>query len=314
LKIVPAIEPHGGLSRLTLFFALSRTPHALLEMATPGLASLIWLGTFPPLRVILLGLMTVFAGYTSVYALNDLMGYRSDRKKMKRAGMRGSGDDLDALMVRHPLARGLLRFRDTVLWVLAWGVLALVGAYILNPICILIFIGGFVLEAFYCLLWRVSPFRTIVSGAVKTSAAIAALFAVDSNPSFVFLFVLFLWLFFWEIGGQNVPNDWADIEEDIHIKAKTIPLRFGPDRAKVIVLGSLILCIIANVILLRLAPFRFGLPCLGICLFLGIFFLIVPAYRLYKTKEPLHALILFNRASIYPLSLLTVVALKLAIS
>lgn len=282
-------------------------------MASPGLASLIWLGTFPPLRVILLGLVTVFAGYTSVYALNDLIGYRSDREKMKRGGFCDSGDDLDALMVRHPLARGFLHVKETVLWIVAWGVLALVGSYLLNPICILIFMGGFILEAFYCILWRVSPFRTIVSGAVKTSASLAALFAVDSNPSFSFLLVLFLWLFFWEIGGQNVPNDWADMEEDIYIKARTIPLRFGPERAKVIVLGSLILCVTANAVLLRLAPFRFGLHYVGICFFAGAFFLIIPAYRLYKQKDPRHALILFNRASFYPLALLIVVVVKLVI-
>ena len=64
--------------RLKLFLALSRTPHGLLDLATPGLAALLCLGGFPTPGVTLLGLLTVFAGYTAVYALNDLVDYRTD--------------------------------------------------------------------------------------------------------------------------------------------------------------------------------------------------------------------------------------------
>ena len=32
-----------------------------------------------------------------------------------------------------------------------------------------------------------------------------------------------------KIGGQHIPNDWADIEEDRQIKEKTIPVIYGPD-------------------------------------------------------------------------------------
>jgi len=35
----------------------------------------------------------------------------------------------------------------------------------------------------------------------------AAVVAVDPDPSAAFLIALFLSLFFWEIGGQNIPND-----------------------------------------------------------------------------------------------------------
>ncbi len=71
------------LSRLELFLALSRTPHGLLDMTTPCLAALLWLGAFPTFKVILVGLLPVFAGYSAVYALNDLIDYRSDKKKME---------------------------------------------------------------------------------------------------------------------------------------------------------------------------------------------------------------------------------------
>ena len=105
------------------------------------------------------------------------------------------------------MAQGLLSLREGLLWALGWSLLAIVGAYLLRPVCVLIFLAGCFLEATYCLMLKVSPFRTIVSGGVKTTGAIAAVFAVDPHPSFIYVAALFLWLFFWEIGGQNVPND-----------------------------------------------------------------------------------------------------------
>ncbi len=299
-----------GLSRLKLFFALSRTPHGLLDMAIPALCALLWLGTFPPFKVIALGLITAFAGYTAVYALNDVIDYRIDKEKIRQGGFGDSDDYLDAVMVRHPVAQGFLSLREGLLWVTIWALLALIGAYILNPICVLIFLAGCFLESVYCLMLKVSHFRTIVSGAVKTSGGIAAVFAVDPGPSPSFLIILFLWLFLWEIGGQNVPADWTDVEEDGRIQAKTIPVRFGPEKTNIIILGTLILAVAINVILFRLAPAGFGLPYVVAALFVGLYLLLAPAYRLYKTKERLHALALFNGSSYYPLALLAIVTVK----
>ncbi len=201
-----------ALSRLKLFFALSRTPHGLLDMCTPGFGALLWLGELPSFFIIVIGMITTFAGYTAVYALNDVIDYKVDKEKAAQGGLSRSGADLDGVLVRHPMAQGYLGFKEGVFWSVAWSLVALVGALILNPICVLIFVGGVALETIYCLLWRVSPFRTFISGAVKTSGALAAVFAVDPNPSGTYLVVLFLLLFFWEIGGQNISNDWADHE------------------------------------------------------------------------------------------------------
>lgn len=305
-----SVKHPGGLSHLRLFFALSRTPHALLDMATPCLAALLWLGTFPPVRVILLGLITVFAGYTSVYALNDVINHRSDREKVQQGGFQDAGNYLDGVMVRHPLAHGLMGLGESLCWTVGWAVLAVVGAYLLNPVCVLVFAGGCALEAVYCLMWRMSWLRSIVSGAVKTSGAVAAVFAVDPQPSSSFLLFLFLWLFFWEIGGQNIPNDWTDIEEDRRVQAKTIPVRFGPEPAAGFIVCLLMITPMANYILLRLTPYRFGLPYLAACIMAGIYLLLFPAYRLFKTKERNHAIALFNKASYYPLVLLAVVTAR----
>jgi 4-hydroxybenzoate polyprenyltransferase len=279
-----------GIARLKLFWALSRTPHGLLDMCTAALASLLWLGHFPSFKIIGLGLITVFAGYTAVYALNDVVGYRSDKKKVQQGNLRGIEDceDLDAVLVRYPMARGLLSFKEGLVWAVAWALLALIGAYI-------------------------SPSRTLLSGVVKAAGPIAAVFAVDPNPSAPYLIVLFLLIFFWEIGGQNVPNDWIDLEEDVRFGARTVPIRLGVEEANVIIFGSIILTVILSGILLILSPVTFELPFIIAFAFVGFYFLLMPTIKLYQSEESSHALILFNKASYYPLALLVVVVIKLII-
>ena len=97
----------GLRTKLNLFFALSRTPHGLIDIATPALGALLWLNGFPPPGIIALGFITAFAGYTTIYALNDLLGWRSDRLKLGTEPDLGRANDLDAVGVRHPIAVGL---------------------------------------------------------------------------------------------------------------------------------------------------------------------------------------------------------------
>jgi 4-hydroxybenzoate polyprenyltransferase len=302
-----------GLSRLKLFFALSRTPHGLLDMCTPAFGALLWLGHFPPLYVIVLGLITTFAGYTAVYALNDVIDYEADKEKAAVGGFSNSQSDLDSMIVRHPMAQGLLSFKQGLYWALAWGLVALIGAYILNPVCVLIFLAGCTLEAIYCMLWRVSPFRTIVSGAVKTSGAIAAVFAVDPNPSGAYLIILFLLLFFWEIGGQNIPNDWVDIEEDKQFKALTIPVCYGLQASRVIVLVALVLALCLNGVVFYYSPVDYVVFCVIISLAVGCYLLLLPALKLFQTLQASDAMALFNKASYYPPALFVIVLVALMI-
>ena len=304
-----------GIARLRLFWALSRTPHGLLDMCTAAMAALLWLGYFPSIKTIGLGLITVFAGYTAVYALNDVVGYRSDKLKLQLGKLRkvDDRDDLDAMLVRYPMARGLLSLKEGLLWSIAWALLALIGAFLLNPVCVLIFVGGCILETVYCLMWNVSPSRTLLSGIVKSAGPIAAVFAVDPNPSVYYLVVLFFLIFLWEIGGQNVPNDWSDIEEDHRFQAKTVPIRCGLEQANIIIFGSIILTVILSGVLLILSPITFELPFIIAFAFVGFYFLLLPTIRLYRTEESSHAMILFNKASYYPLALLVVVVIKLVI-
>jgi 4-hydroxybenzoate polyprenyltransferase len=300
-----------GLSRLKLFFALSRTPHGLLDMCTPAFGALLWLGHFPPAFTIAIGLITTFAGYTAVYALNDVVDYKFDTEKATGWGLSSIGGDIDGIFIRHPMAQGYLTLKEGIIWSIAWALLALVGALILNPVCVLIFAGGCALETIYCLLWRVSPFRTFVSGAVKTSGAVAAIFAVDPNPSGIFLLLLFLMLFFWEIGGQNIPNDWSDLDEDSRMSAKTIPIRWGLSIANHIILATIILSLIVSGTIFYFSRVEYSFLFVIFALAVGGYLLLLPALKLNKSRSRDHAMALFSKASYYPPALLMVVLVKI---
>lgn len=298
------------LPKLKLFLALSRTPHLLLDLATPGLAALLCLGGFPSLIITALGLITLFAGYTAVYALNDVVDYRTDKAKIGEGGLTGEGY-LDGLMVRHPMAQGLLSFEEGLAWALAWAAVALLGAYLLNPVCALIFILGGILEGIYCFMLEFSHWRVLVSGVVKTLGGVAAVFAVNTSPSPVFLALLFLFIFFWEIGGQNVPADWTDLEEDRRWHAKTVPVHYGPAGSSQIILGSLVLSLLLLFPLMAASPLRFSWGLMALAGGAGIYLLILPAVRLYQTQERSQATVLFNKASYFPLTVLVITLVAL---
>ena len=301
---------HSVFSRLKLFFALSRTPHGLLDMTTPALGALLWLGGAPAPHVVVLGIITAFAGYTAVYALNDVVDYRVDKEKISRCGVPPCANDLDALCVRHPLAQGCLSLQEGIAWTAGWAVVALAGAYALSPTSALVFVLACLAEAVYCLMLRLSYLRTFVSGAVKTAGGLAAIFAVTQNPSVVFLVVFFLWLFFWEIGGQNVPNDWADINEDRALEAETIPVRFGAEGCATIILGSLGLAVVLSLYLFWATPAKLSLLYLPGALLAGGILLLAPGYQLYRSRTPEDASALFNKASYYPPTMFAIILLS----
>jgi len=303
------LQKQAGISRLKLFLALSRTPHGVLDLAAPGLSALLWLGTFPPAEVMGLGLLTAFSGYTAIYALNDVVDRRVDQEKFQGDGLPGARQDLDSVFARHPLAQGMLSYREGLFWTLGWAALAAIGAYLLNPVCAFIFLLACLLEFSYCRLLKITYLRGIISGLIKTSGPLAAVFAVDPDPAPVFLAVLFFWLFFWEIGGQNVPNDWGDLEEDRKLQARTIPVRFGTKGALRVILVSLGLSVALSLLPFWVLPQESSQFYLVGALLAGTYFLLIPGYRLYRRKSAADAFALFNRASYYPLAMLAVTVL-----
>jgi len=298
--------------KIGYFFALSRTPHALLDLAAPAFAALVWLNYFPSGAVVLLGLLSSFAAYTSVYALNDLVDYREDRRRLAIAEQ-GYDDYLDAAVSRHPVAQGFLSLRSALLWTAGWAVIAGVGSYLLNPTCLYIFGTALLIEGIYCRLAGVTPVRTAIAGLVKTAGPVAAVFAVDPSPALGRLLLLFAWLFLWEVGGQNIPADWTDVDEDRRLKAQTLPVRLQPGTASRIVMTSLSAAVALSLLLVHRVSLFGSLFYLAAAAVAGVLLLLLPALRLLLGNMRGAALALFNRASYYPLSLLGAMALKAAL-
>ena len=204
--------------------------------------------------------------------------------------------------MRYPLAQNLLSMRSGLIWFAFWIILALIGSYLLNPTIIFIVVAATLLEIVYCKLFKVTYLRTLVSGLVKTSGPIAAVFVDNPNPPLNLLLLQIFWLMLWEIGGQNIPADWNDVVEDKRVHGKTIPLLFGPKVSASIVVVSLTLVVLASLFLPLISPLNLGWPYLLASGLIGIFLLIIPGFQLYKTRESRQAARLFDRASYYPMA------------
>jgi 4-hydroxybenzoate polyprenyltransferase len=290
------------------YFALSRTTHAVLDIAMPGFCAVLWLGGFPPWHTILLSILTAFAAYTAIYALNDLVGIAGDREKFATGSIK-EGYSVEASALRYPLAQDVLSYRSGWLWFAFWFAVAMFGSYLLNPFIVFILIGAVILEIIYCSLLKVTYWRLLISGLVKASGPIAAVFVVDANPSPGLLLLLFAWIFFWEIGGQNVPADWNDTVEDQRIGAKTIPIQFGTKKAGLVVLIMLGLTVLTSLFLPAISPLTLGIPYLVATAIVGFFLLLQPGFQLYRLQDGRLAARLFDKASYYPLTQLALISL-----
>jgi len=298
-----AALPAGAFSRMKLFLALSRTPHGVLDMAMPVAAALLWLGSSPPLGVMLLGLFTVFAGYTAVYAVNDLADYKTDRANYLDGPSDNTGY-LDAVYARHPMAMGLLTPRQGLAWACGWAVASLLGAYLLNPVCALLLLAGCALEAFYCLLLKVSHLRALVNGVVKSLGGVAAVLAVDPNAPLWFPALLFAMTFCWEIGGQNIPADWFDLELDRKQGAKTMCVVLGLERAAQVSVWTLSASTVLAGLLLAISPAKLPFVLVLAATAFTAWMMPWPASRLLTEPSRENASRLFTRASYFPVVML----------
>lgn len=300
-------------SRLKLFLGLSRTPHGVLDVATPAMAAMLWLGHFPALATILVGLLTAFAGYTAVYALNDLVDVNVDRERLALKKKSQAVFHVDEVMAEHPVAQGLIPFKKGLAWVIFWTVTALIGALILNPFCALIFIISACCEGIYCKLLRITHLKIIPSAIVKATGGLAGLYAVDPNPSLGFAIFLFLWLACWEVGGQNIANDIVDMEDDARVGARTVVTVEGLNKSVFILLAAASMASFGGVTIYFLAGAGVGwLYPIGAAI-LAYFLLLKPARLVYESPEPRTAAFLFNRASYMPFSFLVLTVISILI-
>jgi 4-hydroxybenzoate polyprenyltransferase len=294
-----------------LFLGLSRTPHGLLDLATPAMAALLWLGALPPISVVFVGLMTAFAGYTAVYALNDLVDYRVDQERLSLRDDAKSLFDVDEIMVRHPVAQGMLSLGSGAWWFAAWSVVAVAGALWLNPLCAALFSLCAALEVLYCRLLRITHLKIVPSALVKASGGLVGVLAVDPHPSLGFLAIFVFWLAAWEIGGQNIANDIIDMDEDKRVKARTTATVKGLQESVFILLVAVSMAASAGILVYWFAGegvghlYPFGAAVLGWTL------LIEPARKVYYDPGPATAAVLFNRASYMPWGFLLLIVLAI---
>ncbi|EFL49882.1 UbiA prenyltransferase [Solidesulfovibrio fructosivorans JJ]] len=300
-----------GRFALTVYLALSRTPHGLLDLAGPFCAALLCRGGFPPASVVVLGCVTVFAGYTAVYALNDIVDYRSDKRQVEGSGADERAGYLDAAFIRHPLAHGCLSLPAAVVWFLFWAVVAFAGAWALSPVCAWLLVAGCLLETAYCLLLTVTHLRAVINGVVKSLGPLAAAFAVNPDPPAWFLVGLFAWVFTWEIGGQNIPADWHDATRDAATGARTVPVVLGYKRASRLAVATLAAGVVIAVPLFAGSPLAVSTPLSLVALLGGAWLVLPPALRLAKSLDDAEASALFNRASFYPALCLAVLLIHL---
>ncbi|MBM4326006.1 MAG: ubiquinone biosynthesis protein UbiA [Deltaproteobacteria bacterium] len=308
-SVQSAPAPQQG--RWKLFFGLSRTPHGVLDMATPAMAALLMLGHFPPLSVIIVGLVTAFAGYTAVYALNDLVDYRIDRERLALRGDTNQLFHVDAILARHPLAQSMLPLWSGVLWFLFWAAVAVIGAWWLNPFCVVIFCVSALMEAIYCKLLRITHLKIIPSVVVKASGGLAGIYAVQPDPSLSFAVLIFLWLSAWEIGGQNVANDIVDRDDDIRVSARTTATVKGLREAVFVLVSAVSIASFAGVVIYWFAGAGVGLIYPIGAVVLGWKLLLEPAREVYRDPGAHRAASLFNKASYMPLAFLILTAISI---
>jgi 4-hydroxybenzoate polyprenyltransferase len=307
-----AIRP-AFTSTLKGFFGLSRMTHSILDVAHPAIGAILVLGGFPRPSTVAIGLLAAFAGFTAVFALNDVMDCKVDCEKISKDGTSRECFDLDSVGSRHPIAQGSLALKAALGWVIGWGLCAIALAYVLSPLCAALVLAAAGLEIGYCRLLRVTHWKAFLSGLMVSVGGLAGVYAVRSSPSLPFVALFVLWAFAWEVGCRNIPNDWADLDEDINLKIRTIPVRYGRRVASFISFALLCLTVASSILFPYVVTVRNHLLYQVGALAVGFVFLVLPALRWVKTQQTESAMAFFNRACFYPLAVCALVGLTTVI-
>lgn len=295
------------------FIGLSRMTHSVLDVAHPAAGAVLVLGAAPRLGTAALGLLSAFSGFTAVFALNDVMDAKVDAEKMAKYRKESEAFDLDSVGTRHPIAQGALSRRAAIGWVAFWGILSLATAYLLKPVCAALLLAAVGLELGYCKLLRVSHWKVLLSGAMVAVGGLAGVFAVSDAPPPAAVLFFALWAASWEIGGRNIPNDWSDIEEDVNLGVRTLPIRYGRLASSRIAAAFASLSFLCSLAFPFVAPLREPLLYLGLAAVAGLALLAIPALRWLREPSIESAMAYFNKACFYPLAVFAAMAVSIAV-
>jgi 4-hydroxybenzoate polyprenyltransferase len=288
---------------------MSRAPVAIFVVAHAGLAATFALGKLPSLRVIFIGILASITGTASLIGLNDLLDVDYDRKKIQFE-QQHSGVDIGSTFVHHPIARGAISLSTGIIWVLSLSILSVFLITLLRPNLWPILLVIAVLVTFYSKLSSITYWKLLAVAGAVTLGAIAGWLAV--SPTINKQLIIFaLWSFVWEIGGRNVPNDFNDVEEDSKLGTKTIPTVFGGQVASKVIFVFLMITFIISIVMVFLTPFNIFFKVAAIVV--GLYLLIIPAFKLISNPTPSFSVKLYNKSAFYPLVLLLVLMVSLLI-
>ncbi|MEU3253651.1 UbiA family prenyltransferase [Streptomyces sp. NPDC006997] len=301
-------------AQVSALYGFSRGTQATLSVAQPMTAALLS-GATPANWRFAVFCLGCLAGFFSVFAVNDLLDSRLDRRRF--ANVRDhDGPDIDAVGGRHPLARGRLSRPAAVLWVVGLAAVAAGVCALFSRVSLLLFLGAVALEIVYCRLATVTVYKTVVSGVMVAMGALVGWFALSRDVDAEVLSLLVLWLAAWEIGGRNIPNDLADLDEDVHLGIATIPVRHGAGTSAHLSFAALAVAACASVGLVCVAfpaTTPSGALCLTLAALAAAHCLITPGRQLLRSPDGATALTVFNRASLHPALVLAVVILGLSL-
>lgn len=298
---------------LRKFIGLSRMTHSILDVAHPAAGALLVLGAAPRASTAALGLLSAFSGFTAVFALNDVMDAKVDAEKMAKYRKESEAFDLDSVGTRHPIAQGSLSRGAAIGWVVFWGLLSLATAFLLKPLCALLLVAAVALELLYCKLLRVTHWKGLLSGVMVATGGLAGVFAVTDAPAPLAVLLFALWAAAWEIGGRNIPNDWSDVEEDVNLGVRTLPMRFGRPASSRIAAGFAAATILCSLAFPLAAPVGNRIAYLGLALAAGLLLLALPALRWLRERSVESAMAYFNKACFYPLAIFAALVVSLAL-
>jgi 4-hydroxybenzoate polyprenyltransferase len=292
-------------------YGFSRGTQAALSVAQPLIAALIADDHPAPPRLAA-ATLAAFAGFFAVFAVNDILDAPLDRRRFAHI-RHYEGVDLDSVGGRHPLAQGRLSLVMALAWVVGLSTLALVIAALLNWVCVALFITAALLQVAYCRLATVTPYKFLISGVMVAVGAAAGWFAVSTTVDPLRLGLFALWMAAWEIGGRNIPNDLADVDEDAHLGVRTVPVVFGPRASAVVAFGFLLTASAAGCALAYAAWPSFGLIGLTGAVLASGLTLLRPGIALLRRPEPAVALTAFNQAAFHPVCVLAAFTVALGI-
>lgn len=300
----------------------SRALVATFVVAQAGLAAVFALNGFPTVEQIILGFIACFTGASALIAYNDLLDVDLDRTKLayeakEREAAAASGIpveeearkkvlDLGALLIHHPVARGIISYRLGVMWVLALSSVSMYVTYLMQPWLPLVYVGVAVFVTVYSRLSRKSPMKMLAVATAVTLGGIAGWMAVADPPYGAVFWLFAVWTFVWEIGGRNLPNDFNDVEEDEKLGIMTLPVVYGKVAASRVSYVFLLLTVAVSLILVFVAALPIWVA--AGTLVLGVVFLLEPGYKLLVNPEPDTSRRLYNRSAAYTPAMLLLLA------